>query len=72
MSEISYSVPSLKTLEELEQAIQRYRTSDLSNSELLSQWQAIRDASLNQNFSDYVQGNPAAYDQDMVPGGDSY
>ena len=64
MSELTYSIPILSTLEELEQAIQRYKASDLSGSELLIQWEAIRDASLNQAFS--------AADADKVPGQDSY
>lgn len=64
MSELNYTVPILKTPEEVEQAIQRYKASDLSGSELLIQWQAIRDASLNQVFS--------AADGDKVPGQDSY
>lgn len=64
MSELTYSIPILRTQEELEQAIQRYKASDLSGSELLIQWQAIRDASLNQALS--------AADADKVPGQDSY
>lgn len=64
MSELNYTVPILKTPEEVEQAIQRYKASDLSGSELLIQWQAIRDASLNQVLS--------AADGDKVPGQDSY
>ncbi len=64
MSELTYSIPTISTLEELEQAIQRYKASDLSGSELLIQWQAIRDASLNQAMS--------AADADKVPGQDSY
>ena len=64
MSELTYSIPTISTLEELEQAIQRYKASDLSGSELLIQWQAIRDASLNQAMS--------ATDADKVPGQDSY
>ncbi|MCL1462995.1 MULTISPECIES: hypothetical protein [Argonema] len=64
MSELTYSIPILSTLEELEQAIQRYKASDLSGSELLIQWEAIRDASLNQALS--------AADADKVPGQDSY
>lgn len=64
MSELTYTVPTLSSAEELEKAIQRYKASDISGAELLSQWEAIRDASLNQNFADN--------DNDKVPGQDSY
>lgn len=49
------SIPS--TLQELEQAIQQYITSDISGNELLCQWQAIRDASLNQKFPEPESDN---------------
>lgn len=64
MSELTYTVPLLSTQEELELAIQRYKTSDLSGLELLRQWQAIRDACLDRSSSDS--------DSDKVPGQDSY
>jgi hypothetical protein len=60
------SVPVLKTPEEVEQAIARYKSSDLNDMDLIYLWQAIRDASLNQNDdSDNI-------DSDNVPGEDSY
>lgn len=64
MPELSHKVPTLKSLQELEKAVQRYKNSDLSGTELLSQWQAIRDASLSLATSE-----PAS---DKVPGQDSY
>ncbi len=64
MPEVTSDVPILSTLQELEQAIQRYIVSDLRGDELLCQWQAIRDASLNQEFP------PSK--SDKVPGEDSY
>lgn len=51
MLEPTGALPFLNTWEDLQLAVERYRTSDLSGTELLSLWQAIRDASLNQNFS---------------------
>jgi hypothetical protein len=56
------SVP--KTPQELERAIQRYRTSNLKGVDLFCQWLAIRDASLAQNGSE-MEG-------DRVPGESSY
>lgn len=64
MSELTYNVPVFNTLEELEKAIERYKASDLKGNELLRQWQAIRDASLNRSTSDASS--------DRVPGQDSY
>jgi hypothetical protein len=58
------TVPVLKTPEEVEDAIARYKASDLNDMDLIYLWQAIRDASLNQN-------NDSA-DTDNVPGEDSY
>jgi hypothetical protein len=55
------SIP--KTPQELEQAIQRYRTSDLSGNELFNQWQAIRTAALELKTTEI---------NDRVPGEDSY
>ncbi|HEY9848249.1 MAG TPA: hypothetical protein V6D28_02225 [Leptolyngbyaceae cyanobacterium] len=72
MSELTYTVPTLSSAEEVEKAIQRYKTSDLSGAELLSQWQAIRDASLNQNFAENDSEKVTTYDSDKVPGQDSY
>lgn len=58
------TVPVLKTPEEVEQAIARYKASDLNDMDLIYLWQAIRDASLNQNDD--------LADNDNVPGEDSY
>ena len=58
--------PAPQTPQELEQAIQRYRNSDLSdfsNSDLFNQWLAIRTAALEQRTPDI---------EDRVPGEDSY
>lgn len=58
--------PTPQTPQELEQAIQRYRNSDLSdltNSELFNQWLAIRTAALEQKLPDI---------EDQIPGEDSY
>ncbi|MFB2920005.1 MULTISPECIES: hypothetical protein [Aerosakkonema] len=52
MPQVNYIVPSIRTLQELDRAVERYKTSNLSGGELLSLWQAIRDASLNQSFSE--------------------
>ncbi|MBD2040740.1 hypothetical protein [Microcoleus sp. FACHB-672] len=64
MSDLTNTLSIPSTLQELEQAVERYKSSDLSGSELLCLWQAIRDGSLNQFLS---QG-----DQDGVPGEESY
>jgi len=62
MAEMTSSVPVLSTRQELEQAIQKYKASDLSGSELLRQWQAIREASLNLDFSEPANdGVPAEH-----------
>ncbi len=52
MSEVTSSVTLPNTLQELDQIIQKYLSSDLRGEELLSLWQVIRDASLNQKFSE--------------------
>ncbi len=65
----SASIPiNPQTPQELEQALQRYRNSDLSdfsNSELFNQWLAIRTAALEQKTPDIEE-------EDQVPGEDSY
>lgn len=58
------TVPVLKTPEEVERAIARYKSSDLNDMDLINLWEAIRDASLNQNDDNA--------DTDKVPGEDSY
>ncbi len=65
MPELICTVPVPKTPQELEQAVEQYITTDISGTELICQWLAIRDASLDQDL--YV---PA--DSDQVAGGDSY
>ena len=64
MSDLTYTLSTTSTLQELEQAVERYKSSDLSGSELLSLWEAIRDGSLNQFLTQA--------DQDGVPGEESY
>ncbi|MCT7949932.1 hypothetical protein NG798_09055 [Ancylothrix sp. C2] len=62
MSELSSSVSIPNSLQEIEQAIKRYRNSDVSGAELLRLWEAIRDASLNQTFSPDEQTDQVAGD----------
>lgn len=64
MQELLTQVPVLKTPEEVEDAIARYKSSDLNDMDLINLWEAIRDASLNQNDDNA--------DTDKVPGEDSY
>ncbi|HAX79876.1 MAG TPA: hypothetical protein DCY88_29585 [Cyanobacteria bacterium UBA11372] len=64
MQELLTQVPVLKTPEEVEDAIARYKSSDLNDMDLIYLWQAIRDAALNQNKDNA--------DTDNVPGQDSY
>lgn len=64
MLETICSIEVPKTPQELDQAIQRYRNTDLKGQDLFCQWQAIRDASLAQSTPDI--------DNDRVPGEDSY
>lgn len=49
MSYTSSAVPMLHTPQDVERAIRNYRASDVKGWELICQWQAIRDASLNQD-----------------------
>ena len=55
-------VPVPKTPQELDRAIQRYRSSNWRGRELFCHWQAIRLAALAQ----------AELSDDQIPGGDSY
>jgi len=64
MSELTYEVPVLHNIQELEEAIKQYKSKDLSVNELLCQWQAIRDAALDLGASNK--------DTEKVPGQDSY
>ncbi len=56
------SIP--QTVQELDQAVETYHTSDLEGEELYAQWAAIRQAALQQSKGDT--------DPDPVPGIDSY
>lgn len=65
MSDLVCTVPVLKTLQDLEQAVKFYKAnSNLSSIELFCHWQAIREASL--------ELNPTIADNVEVPGSDSY
>jgi hypothetical protein len=64
MPEVKCSVTAPKTPQELEQAIQNYRRSNLTGLDLFCQWQAIRDAALELNTLEAKS--------DRVPGEDSY
>lgn len=48
MPERICTIPVPQTPQELEQAIQRYRESDLVGFDLFCQWEAIREVSLQQ------------------------
>lgn len=63
MSELSSNVSIPNSLQEIEQAIKRYRNSDVSGAELLLLWEAIRDASLNQSFLPDEQTDQVAGEQ---------
>lgn len=56
------SVPVPQNPQELDRAIQRYRSSNWRGGELFRHWQAIRLAALAQ----------ADLSNDQIPGGDSY
>jgi hypothetical protein len=64
MRELICTIPVPQTPQDLEQAIQFYKTSDLSGVDLFCQWQAIREASLAQNAT--------TPEVDPIPGDDSY
>ena len=64
MSEFVSQVPVPTSSQELDQAIQRYRSTDLSGSDLYRLWQAIRDLSLEQVGFELAG--------DRVPGEHSY
>lgn len=53
-----------RTTQELDRAIEQYRTSDLQGEDLYLHWRVIRDASLQ-------QGTPEST-FDRIPGEDSY
>ncbi|GAC1452585.1 MAG: hypothetical protein NVSMB70_20560 [Chamaesiphon sp.] len=64
MLELTCNVSIPNTPQELEQAIEQYKSSDMRGLDLVCHWQAIRDASLNQSLADP--------DHDRVAGEDSY
>lgn len=64
MSELTCNVPTPKTTQELEQAIQSYKSSDLDANELFCYWQAIRDGA--------IALMPKDLDRDLIAGDDSY
>jgi hypothetical protein len=64
MVEAVCTIPVPQTVQELELAIRRYKTSDISGTELFCQWQAIRDAAL-------ALRSPEVWD-DSVAGEESY
>ncbi|HEY9908356.1 MAG TPA: hypothetical protein V6D18_12215 [Thermosynechococcaceae cyanobacterium] len=64
MVEFVSTIPVPTSLQELDQAIQRYRSSELSGSELHHLWQAIRELSLEQIGYELAS--------DRVPGDHSY
>ena len=60
MVEAVCTIPVPQTAQELELAIRRYKSSDISGTELFCQWQAIRDAALalrpTESTNDSVEG----------------
>ena len=56
--------PILRSMQELDEAVRSYNATDWKGEELYQQWQAIRDASLEQL--------PPEFDPFKVPGEDSY
>ncbi|MGB3205141.1 MAG: hypothetical protein WBB28_09150 [Crinalium sp.] len=64
MSEVICNIPVPQTPQQLEQAIQHYRETDLHGEELYCEFQAICEASLKQEVSEP--------DSDKVSGEDSY
>lgn len=61
---MEFNIPTLKTPQDLEQAIQQYRDSDWNPNVLFALWEAIRNAAIDQASPE----EPA----DRVPGEDSY
>ncbi len=64
MADLTCRVPIPTTIKELDEAVKRFQVSDLDDSEIYCQWQAIRDASLEQ-----LAIEP---DKNPVAGSDSY
>lgn len=68
MLDFDCAVPVPATLQELDRAVQNYRSHDYQGQELYCYWQAIRDASLEQS-----QNLPEPdSDRDRVGGEESY
>ena len=66
MADLICKVPIPTTVQELDEAVRQFQVSDLDGSDLYCQWQAIRDASLEQlTIETDKNKNPVA-------GGDSY
>ncbi len=71
MAELVCNVPVPETPQELDQAVQNYRVSSLSGTDLFCHWQAIREASLR--YEAQVESNSLQQgDSAQVPGEDSY
>ncbi|MGI0485054.1 hypothetical protein ACN4EK_06430 [Pantanalinema rosaneae CENA516] len=70
MLELSQTTPVLKTLQEVDQAVQTYLATDLQEPELFNQWQAIREASLE--LGDTLPNPGVVSEGDRVAGEDSY
>jgi hypothetical protein len=64
MSNSTCTIAIPKTLQELDEAVLHFQTSDLKGEELIRCWQAIREASLEE-FIPEGEG-------DRVPGDQSY
>jgi hypothetical protein len=60
---MEFKLPVIQTPQDLEQAIQLYRSGDWNGNALFALWQAIRNSAL-------AQANDAG--KDVVPGEDSY
>ncbi|HEY9702749.1 MAG TPA: hypothetical protein V6C58_09900 [Allocoleopsis sp.] len=64
MMDFNKQIIKIKNNQDLEQAIALYKSCDLKDGDLINLWTAIRDASLNQALGDW--------DNDIIPGGQSY
>jgi hypothetical protein len=60
---MEFKLPVIQTPQDLEQAIQLYRSGDWNGNALFALWQAIRNSAL-------AQANDSG--KDAVPGEDSY
>ncbi|TVQ17171.1 MAG: hypothetical protein EA367_18225 [Leptolyngbya sp. DLM2.Bin15] len=64
MTQSNSRIPTSKTAQDLDRAVQRYRRTNPNSQDLYTQWQAIRAAALQQRSPD------SQYD--VIPGEDSY